>query len=78
MRLLVAHYQKRLKLQLVSKRRSGWWSNSPQGALGTGRHSVKAGLKAEAGILKIGKTTGYERKSNLRAGKHVNDRRATV
>ena len=40
--------RKRLKPQLVSKRRSGWWPHSPQGALGTRRRGVKAGLKAEA------------------------------
>jgi hypothetical protein len=47
---------------------------APQGALGTGRCGVKAGLKAEADPQNRQNQLATKRKSNLRAGRHVNER----
>ena len=65
--------RKRLKLQRGSKRRSGWWSHSPQGALGAGRRGVKAGLKAEADP-QIGKTNWLRKKIEFTRGQARQER----
>src|SRR5712691_1787570 len=76
--VLVRRKGQRLKLQLVSKRRSGGWSFTHRARSAPGRRGVKAGLKAEADP-QIGKTNWLRKENRIYvwAGTSTS-RRATV